>query len=92
MSGIKKPRRVRPGQAAKEIERTAKLRQQIEDERVRHRSAMNDLTLRRELAHHKNDPEAQGIELRRIMLKEIDEGRRHRSKISSLQTRIFKKS
>ena len=91
MSRIKKPRTVRPGQAVKEIERTAKLRQQIEDERERHRSAMSDLTLRRELANRKKDIEAQAIELRRIMLKEIDEGRRHRSKINSLQTRIFKK-
>jgi hypothetical protein len=88
----RKPKRSRPGDALKEMQRTAKIRQQQDTERQRHRSAMVDLNLRRELARRKKDPEVQAIDLQRISHKEIDETRRHQSKMESLQNSIFRKS
>lgn len=88
----RKPRNVvRPGDAWKESQRTAKIRKQQDDERQRHRSAVTDLSLRRQKAMLQNDPEKRAIELARINQKQFDENYRHRAKMEALSTRILRK-
>jgi hypothetical protein len=88
----KKPRKSRPGDAWKEMQRAADIRRQKDDERARHTSAMSDLRLRRAKAVLMKNDEKRGVEVERIRLKEFDEHRRHQAKMDSLTRRIFKKS
>lgn len=88
----RKPRNVvRPGDAWKELQRTAKIRKQQDDERHRHRSAVTDLSLRRQKAMLQPDPQKLEIELARINQKQLDEDHRHRAKMETLTTRILRK-
>jgi hypothetical protein len=82
---------IKPGSALKEMQRTGKLRQQLDDERQRHRAAMYDLTLRRQQAVMRDDTPSRAIEMQRIMSKEIEERRRHQVKMESLQSRITRR-
>ena len=87
----RKPRKTRPGDAWKEIQRAADIRRQKDDERNRHSSMMNDLGLRRSKAALTKDDEKRSIELARISLKEFDERRRHQAKMDSLTRKFFRK-
>ncbi|WP_375276299.1 hypothetical protein [Methylorubrum thiocyanatum] len=53
---------------------------------------MTDLALRRQKAMLQSDPERRAIELARINAKQFDENYRHRSKMDSLTSRIFRKT
>jgi hypothetical protein len=87
----KKPRKSRPGDAWKEMQRAADIRRQKDDERARHTSAISDLRLRRAKAVLMNNSDKRAIELERIHLKEFDEHRRHQAKMDALTKRIFRK-
>jgi hypothetical protein len=88
-----KPRKpLRVGSAWKETQRTAKIRKQKEDERQRHQSAMNDLSLRRQKALLQADSARRTIELSRIVNKQVAENYRHRSKMETLNSRLFNKT
>jgi len=89
---MKRRKPLAPGDTMKEMQRTAKIRKQIEDERQRHRAALADFSRQRQKATLRESPAEISIELARISAKEIDENRRHRAKIQTLQSRIYKKS
>ncbi|MBP2498177.1 uncharacterized protein with WD repeat [Methylobacterium sp. PvP062] len=88
----RKPKKIKPGSASKEIERTAKIRRQKDDERERHNSAMRQLSLRRQKTILQRDPVRRSIDLAMIVQKEIDERRRHKLKMDTLTERIFRKT
>lgn len=84
-------RTIRPGDAWREIERTGRLRGQIEDERARHRIANQKLAARRSAAALRKDPERRAAEMALITAAAAEEDRRHKAKISDLTSKINKR-
>lgn len=85
MTKRRKP--VGAGDAYREMQRTAKVRAQMDRERARHRAATHDLALRRQEAQAKDGPTL-GVELARVAAALARESRRHRDKMADLRARI----
>lgn len=79
---------IRPGDARHEIERTARLRAQIEDERARHRIAEQAIAARRSAAALRQDPDRRAVDMARVSARAAEEDRRHKAKLADLTAKI----